>query len=83
TPKECFVYTWLNESNRNEKYLPRERHCDSSLSTGWYKFGGGAGIKLSTTCYNGPICGTTAHGWLSGGHPTVAEGKENSIMCTN
>ncbi|CAB3996743.1 Hypothetical predicted protein, partial [Paramuricea clavata] len=74
-PKECFEYTWLNESNRNAKYLPRLYHCDSSLSTGWYRFGGGAGIKLSIKCYNGARCGTTAHGWMSGAHPTIAEGK--------
>ena len=48
--------------------------CDSSLS-GRYRFGGGAGTKMSTSCVPKYRCGAHITGWMNGAHPTVADGK--------
>ena len=42
---------------------------------GWYRITGEAGTKLGNSPANGRHCGTHAAGWLSGEHPTVAEGE--------
>ena len=79
--QECFDYKWLRESNRNQKYSRREWKCDSSLVTGWYRFGGGAGTKIPTSCVLYPRCGTSGSGWMNGVHPTVTDGKVTRKVC--
>ena len=81
--KECFGYKWLNESNRNQNYSGSIHNCDHSLSTGWYRFGGGAGTKMSTSCVPRYRCGAQATGWMNGTHPTVAQGKVTRKVCYN
>ena len=80
--KECFGYQWLNESNRNRNYSGSDLHCDNGLS-GWYRFGGGAGIKMPTLCVPKERCGTHGSGWMDGGHPTVADGNVTRKVCFN
>ena len=41
----------------------------------WYRFGGGVGIKMPTSCVPDWRCRTHATGWMNGTHPTVADGK--------
>ena len=78
---ECTGYSWLTQSSRNENYNSGS-YCDSSLSTGWYRFGGDAGNRISTTCNsNGNRCGTYKPGWMKGSHPTVAEGIVSRTVC--
>ncbi len=79
---ECFKYKWLTESSRNKYYSSGGSECDSSLS-GWYRFGGAAGIKIATTCVPEGSCGTHATGWMNGAHPTVAEAKVTRKVCYN
>ena len=55
--------------------------CDKGLSTGWYRFGGGAGTKMSTSCVSERRCGTHATGWMNGAHPTVADGMVTRKVC--
>ena len=55
--------------------------CDKGLSTGWYRFGGGAGIKMPTSCVPERRCGTHATGWMNGAHPTVADGMVTRKVC--
>ena len=81
--KECSGYKWLKESNRNQKYSGSPKICDNGLSTGWYRFGGEAGIKMPTSCVSKYRCGTNAPGWMNGAHPTVAEGKVTRKVCYN
>ena len=64
------IYKWLRESNRNQKYSQHEHNCDNSLSSGWYRFGGEAGIKMPTSCVPTHRCGTDVAGWMNGAHPT-------------
>lgn len=77
--ESCSGYIWLNESIRN-KNSGGGSNCDSGLS-GWYRFGGGAGIKIATSCVSSSSCGTTASGWMNGAHPTVADGKVTRKIC--
>ena len=77
----CFGYKWLSESDRNEKYSGGNRTCDNSLPTGWYRFGGGAGNKMRTSCGISDTCGAHAPGWMNGIHPTSAQGKVTRSVC--
>ena len=77
---DCFRYQWLNESNRNKEYAVRELFCDKGLS-GWNRFGGGAGIKMPTSCVRAYRCGTAISGWMNGAHPTVSDGKVTRRVC--
>ena len=79
--KECLGYTWLNEGNRNQEYIHALRNCDNNLSTGWYRFGKGAGTKMPTSCVPKARCGAYAPGWMDGTHPTVADGKVARRVC--
>ena len=80
--KECVGYKWLRESKRNKKYSSSIGNCDRGLS-GWYRFGGGAGIKMPTSCVPKNRCGTRATGWMNGAHPTVSDGKVTRKVCYN
>ena len=79
--ENCSGYTWLNETSRNEKSVTgNSLNCDSGLS-GWYRFGGGAGTKIATSCGSTNRCGTHATGWMNGAHPIVADGKVLRRVC--
>ena len=54
--------------------------CDSKLS-GWYRFSEGAGTQMAETCQKMYSCSTNSSGWLSGRHPTVAEGTVQRKVC--
>ncbi|KAK3731079.1 hypothetical protein QZH41_007969 [Actinostola sp. cb2023] len=47
----------------------------------WYRFTGTAGSAMPTKCVPGRHCGTHAPGWLSGSHPTQAEGMVTRKVC--
>ena len=68
-------YSWLNESSRIKEYITTTVFCDKTLAYGWYRFGGGAGTQIATSCVPVRRCGTHAPGWMNGAHPTEAEGK--------
>ena len=76
---QCSSYTWLNESSRNQN-SKSAYNCDQDL-LGWYRFGGGAGTKIPTSCVSPYACGSHATGWMSGAHPTVADGKVTRKVC--
>ena len=84
--KECFGYKWLKGSDRNQKYsTTRSNYCNSASDdnrlSGWYRFGGGAGTKMPTSCVPTYRCGRNAPGWMNGAHPTVAQGKVTRKVC--
>ncbi|XP_068728067.1 uncharacterized protein [Montipora capricornis] len=54
--------------------------CDSTLS-GWYRFSGEAGTQMADSCPKVHHCSTDSPGWLSGTHPTVAEGIVQRKVC--
>ncbi|XP_068711541.1 uncharacterized protein [Montipora foliosa] len=79
---ECSNYRFLNESNRAMTYANSSigNLCDSTLS-GWYRFSGEAGTQMADSCRKMYHCNTDSPGWLSGTHPTVAEGIVQRKVC--
>ena len=77
----CLNYNELNSPTRRSSYaIKSPRYCDTVIrrdwkSTGWYRITGEAGTKLIDSPVDDSHCGTYGTGWLSGGHPTVAEGE--------
>jgi Notch-like protein len=79
--KECYDYKWLTERGRNKNSASNKTRYGDGKLNGWYRFGGGAGTKISTTCVTVSHCGGTGAGWMNGTHPTVAEGKVTRKVC--
>ncbi|XP_028404228.1 uncharacterized protein LOC114526893 [Dendronephthya gigantea] len=83
---ECSAYTWLTENSRNRNHLTTAPNygslkCDNTLSTGWHRFGGGAGVKMPTTCVGEHRCLGDFAGWMRGDHPTISDGKVTRSVC--
>ncbi|KAK3751509.1 hypothetical protein QZH41_006832 [Actinostola sp. cb2023] len=58
--------------------------CDQSgFVKKWYRFMGAAGSAMPTKCVAKNHCGTHAPGWLSGSHPTQAQGTVTRKVCFN
>lgn len=76
----CVNYEPLSDADRAQDYWGLIR-CDKYLPKFWYRFMGDAGNKMADKCVPKQQCGTTAPGWLSGGHPTVAQGIVNRKVC--
>ena len=80
----CRNYTVLNEVNRAQgKSLSPYTRSDSNLVTGWYLFQGAAGDRMLDKCVAEWHCGTQYPGWLSGGHPPVADDEVVREVCYN
>ena len=77
---ECYNYAVLRESNRAITYRGASYFCDRRLS-GWYRFVGAAGGKMSRSCVTGRRCGANGPGWLVGSHPSVSEGCARRRVC--
>ena len=71
----CLKYQWLTDSSRRYDYSSSSNlKCDSGLS-GWYRFGGGAGTRMYTSCRSSRYyCNTNYPGYMSGNHPSVNDG---------
>ena len=79
---ECQNYKTLISSARKTSH--RTTHtvrCDNLLGLGWYRFQGGAGSRMASSCPPTNRCKTHATGWLNGAHPTVAEGQVSRQAC--
>ena len=57
--------------------------CADVLLSGWYRFGGEAGSQMANKCVQENHCGIRHPGWLSGGHPTMADGTVVRKVCFN
>lgn len=75
----------LNGGDRTQRNtLQNNPKCDGKdLPPGWYRFQGAAGYRMADKCIPMFRCGTDAPGWLSGTHPTVAEGLVTRNVCYN
>ena len=81
---ECQNYGTLNSASRRttyRSYYYSNYYCDSSLGPGWFRFQGSAGTRMAASCTSSDRCGTYFTGWLSGGHPTVADGQVTRTVC--
>ena len=80
----CNNYTVLSEADRAQGHIVinGNRRCDEyDLVPGWYRFQGAAGNQMADRCVPEDHCGTYYAGWLSGAHPTVAEGVVTRRVC--
>ena len=80
---ECQNYGSLNSGSRRTSYYGYYYYCDSSLGPGWFRFQGSAGTRMATSCPSYRRCGTYSTGWLSGGHPSVADGQVTRTVYFN
>ncbi|PFX13410.1 Uromodulin [Stylophora pistillata] len=74
--RECQNYQSLSGRDRHVSYGNTNTYCDSGLS-GWFRFEGSAGSRMATSCQSKNRCNTHAPGYLTGGHPSVADGQFN------
>ena len=77
----CQKYQNLTDGTRKYDYKTVDSKCDDELEIGWYRFEGAAGTKMVTTCPPENRCDTHFPVWLSGNHPTVAEGTGQRNFC--
>jgi len=78
---ECQSYRTLSEANRAQSFRGGGGYCDRSLVKAWYRFTGAAGNKMADTLVPRYHCGTNAPGYLTGGHPSVAQGAVSRKVC--
>jgi len=81
----CKNYTVLSEADRAQGQIvtnDSNYRCDrDDLVPGWYRFQEDAGYQMADRCVPMNHCGTEQPGWLSGSHPTVAEGVVTRKVC--
>ena len=77
---ECRRYRYLSEGDRAQGYRGVVK-CDSGLAKAWYRFTGPAGNKMPENVVPKYYCGTHAPGYLTGGHPRVADGAVQRRVC--
>ncbi|KAL9973653.1 hypothetical protein ACROYT_G020134 [Oculina patagonica] len=78
---ECSNYKFLGGANRARTYQTTGSLQSDTTLSGWYRFGGQAGNKIAASCVNPQHCGTNEPGWLSGTHPSVADGIVKRKVC--
>ena len=73
----------MTDAERKYDYKTQDYDkCDNTLN-GWYRFQGAAGTKMVTTGPPRDRFDAYYPIWLSGSHPTVAEGKVTRNVCIN
>ena len=78
----CENYTVLNKTDHDQGYeLTSYPGCDKSLVTGWYRFQGAAGDRITDKCIPKGHCSAEYLGLLNGSHPTVTEGAVIHNVC--
>lgn len=82
----CIVYKELQDSTRsqfNRLLGTQQPKCDKKLVLGWYRFTGGAGVKMPESCVTPGQCGTHAPGWYDGPIPVDVGGNSSGRVCFN
>ena len=71
----CAQYNWLNGSDRRYDHYDSSSKCDdSNIAKKWYRFGGGAGSQMYTSCLSYYYCRAHYPGYMSSSHPAYGEG---------
>ena len=76
----CKNYQSLTDGTRKYDYTTANSKCEDTLN-GWYRFQEHAGTQMVTECPPMYRCDTHFPVWLSGDHPTVAEGTVQRKVC--
>ncbi|PFX23429.1 Pancreatic secretory granule membrane major glycoprotein GP2 [Stylophora pistillata] len=83
--EECYNHSYLQDAERGMGHYNGfygNVDCDRyTLQPGWYRFLGAAGTEMPTSCVGRYRCGTHITGWLSGQHPSVADGIVYVKVC--
>ena len=83
----CHNYTVLSEADRAQGHIvinaSNYKWDDVDLVPGWYRFQGAAGDRMADKCVPQDHCGTQNPSWLSGAHPTIAEGVVTRGVCVS
>lgn len=82
----CVSYKELRDSNRSQFYSISGLdlvQCDKKLVLDWYRFKGGAGLKMPDSCVKSGHCGTHSPGWFQGSHPTKVGNISIGRICFN
>jgi len=79
----CDHYQNLTDAERKyDNAVISPGKCDVELrNKGWHRFQGAAGTKMATKSPGFRKCGAKFPAWLSGTHPTVAEGTVRRQVC--
>jgi len=81
----CNNYIVLSEADRAQGHIVTNANNYKNdyigLVPGWYRFQGAAGDRMADKCVPMDHCDTKYPGWLSGAHPTVAEGVVIRRVC--
>ena len=78
---ECKNYQILSSADRKVTHGTSHRLCDNNIGLGWFRFQGGAGVKMPTWCIAPGRCGTDIQRWLNGNHPEEHEGNVTRQVC--
>nr|7P6R_A Chain A, Isoform Alpha of Pancreatic secretory granule membrane major glycoprotein GP2 [Homo sapiens]7P6R_B Chain B, Isoform Alpha of Pancreatic secretory granule membrane major glycoprotein GP2 [Homo sapiens]7P6S_A Chain A, Isoform Alpha of Pancreatic secretory granule membrane major glycoprotein GP2 [Homo sapiens]7P6T_A Chain A, Isoform Alpha of Pancreatic secretory granule membrane major glycoprotein GP2 [Homo sapiens] len=78
----CQNYTLLDEPFRSTENSAGSQGCDKNMS-GWYRFVGEGGVRMSETCVQVHRCQTDAPMWLNGTHPALGDGITNHTACAH
>ncbi|XP_033073733.1 pancreatic secretory granule membrane major glycoprotein GP2 [Trachypithecus francoisi] len=78
----CQNYTLLDEPFRSTENSEENPGCDENMS-GWYRFVGEGGVRMSETCVQVGRCQTAAPMWLNGTHPALGDGIINRTACAH
>ena len=78
---ECQNYGTLSSADRKITYTYNHYYCDRYIGPGWFRFDGAAGKRMASSCPPTRRCGTYTTGWLTGGHPSVADGQVTRRVC--
>ena len=76
---ECVHHMLLDDYTRRVSYEHTYDRCDSDLGEGWYRFYDRR--YMNTQCANINECNTDNPGWLTGGHPSVSQGRVTRKVC--
>ena len=78
---ECILHELLDDDTRRVSYESTTHRCDYNLADheGWYRFSNGR--HMSTQCAERHKCSTNYPGWLTGGHPSVSQGRLTRKVC--
>jgi hypothetical protein len=81
-PSQCTSYTINNDSTRNIAYGTGS-FCDNTLTSGWYRFMGGAGTQITTTYVSRDTCATYYGGSYNGSVPSTVGTTTLGTLCLN
>ena len=82
----CVSHKELRDPNRSQFHSISGLdlvQCDRDLVLDWYRFKGGAGLRMPDSCVKSGYCGTHSPGWFQGSHPTEVGNMSTGRICFN